>query len=62
MKGKVIGLARKYDSPLVGLSLHETLMGIAWTVSSEIIEIIFRIKICVTLNESQGQYNEHVMH
>ena len=20
------------------------------------------IKICVTLNESQGQYNEHVMH
>ena len=40
-------------------------MGIAWIVS-EIIQtfIIFMIKnkILVTLNEGQGQYNEHMLH
>ena len=28
----------------------------------EIIEHLLMIKICVTLNEDQSQYNEHVMH
>ena len=29
---------------------------------SQIIKHLFMIKICVTLNEGQGQYNSHVMH
>ena len=44
--------------PLVRLSSQRT-----WWALLEIIEVtIFMIKLCMTLNEGQGQYNEHEMH